>query len=413
MATPLLQPGPARNVALYPWYQFCRNLTFWQAIWFLFFQTELSASQAILLYVIYDIGTTALEVPSGYLSDRVGRRFTLIVSAGCGLAGAVLLSFGSGFAVFALAQVCLGASTAFVSGTDSALLYESLAATGEEDKIETHELRAWRFSFSALAVSAVLGGIMAFQSFTLPFLAGAAILAGVLVLTFRFSEPPHAAPPVAQGGELMRLRTLGTALTQPVLVWLLVLSVLMYGFSHVPYVFGQPFILQALSAAGWASEAPIVSGVTSASMMLVSVLISLIALRLRKRLGLPVILLFAFALQIALIGILALTDSLIAIALLFLRMVPDALSRPFILARIQPMLSDDSRATYLSLQSFCGRLLFAATLYAASLSASDVGLMPYAEIRQVLGWYAVTGLVLLGALALWSKHVQIETPAKG
>ena len=55
----------ARNIAIYPWFRFCQNLIFWQAVWFLYFQAELSATEAILLYAIYDVGTTALEVPSG------------------------------------------------------------------------------------------------------------------------------------------------------------------------------------------------------------------------------------------------------------------------------------------------------------------------------------------------------------
>ncbi|MBM7068704.1 hypothetical protein [Actibacterium sp. 188UL27-1] len=43
---------------------------------------------------IYDVATTVLEVPSGYMSDRLGRRMTLIASAAFGVAGAVLLGVG-------------------------------------------------------------------------------------------------------------------------------------------------------------------------------------------------------------------------------------------------------------------------------------------------------------------------------
>jgi hypothetical protein len=76
----------ARNITLYPWIKFCQNLIFWQAVWFLFFQTELSAADAIVLYAIYDIGTTVLEVPSGYLSDRLGRWAFWIMFTGFNLA---------------------------------------------------------------------------------------------------------------------------------------------------------------------------------------------------------------------------------------------------------------------------------------------------------------------------------------
>ena len=71
------------------------------------------------------------------------------------------------------------------------------------------------------------------------------------------------------------------------LVWLFSLSVLMYGFSQIPFVFGQPFISEALSAAGWQAEAPLVDGSVSALMMIVSVVASLFAIKLRKRIGLP------------------------------------------------------------------------------------------------------------------------------
>lgn len=400
--------GMARNVRLYPWFKFFQNLVFWQAVWFLYFQNELSAAEAILLYAIYDVATTILEVPSGYMSDRLGRRITLIVAAVTGFAGAALLAFGSSFAVFALGQIFLGAASAFASGTDSALLYESLAASGRKQQIEQQELRAWRFTFSALAISAVLGGLLALQLAALPFLAGAAAFTGALLVTLAFAEPPRTGAVLSEGTEIVRFKSLGSALTEPVLVWLFLLSVLMYGFSHIPFVFGQPFILEALAGIGLAAEAPLVSGIVSAIMMVLSVVTSLFALTLRNRIGLPAILLLAFTIQIALSGVLALTNSAIAIAFLFLRMVPNSLSQPFILARIQPELGDESRATYLSLQSLFGRMVFAGTLLLASVSASDGSRMPHSEIQQILGWYAVGGFVCLVGLALAATRLRID-----
>ncbi|MFK7754374.1 MAG: MFS transporter [Sedimentitalea sp.] len=386
-----------RTIALYPWFGFCRNLMFWQAIWFLYFQDQLSASEAILLYVIADLATTLLEVPSGYMSDRWGRRLTLVISGGVGFSGAVLLALGDSFSEFALAQVLLGASTAFVSGTDSALLYESLVRTGREDEVEAQELKAWRFSFCALALSAFSGGVMASAGFALPFLASAAAFAIAILLALRFYAPPLAVQ--SPGAEAARLAALRRALTHPVLAWLFALSVLMYGFSHIPFVFGQPFILATLDNGGYAAQAPLVSGTVSALMMLLSVLTSLIAPALRRRLGLPGILFLAFGLQIALCAVLALIHHPLAIAVLFLRMVPNSLSKPFLTARIQPLLSDDSRATYMSLQSLCGRLVLAASLFVTSLFSSDQGNMAFDELRLILAAYAAIGVACVIALA--------------
>lgn len=408
MNSTALRSDMSRNVSLYPWFKFSRSLVFWQAVWFLYFQTELSAVEAILLYAIYDVGTTVLEVPSGYMSDLLGRRLTLIVSAIAGFGGAALLAVGSSFEVFALAQILLGASAAFASGTDSALLYESLTAIDRQKEIERQELRAWRFSFAALAISAVVGGVLSFQTNTLPFVAGAVAFVAVLAISLLFKEPAHAGNTTTQIAELARLQSLKKSLTEPVLIWLFVLTVLMYMFSHIPFVFGQPFILEALKETGLESEAPIVSGLVSALMMILSVITSLFAPSLRDRLGLPAMLLLAFSMQIALCGILALTNDVVAISLLFLRMVPDSLSKPFILASVQPMLSNDSRATYMSLQSFCGRLIFAGTLALASLSATDAAPMPYHEIQQILGWYVIGGILCFAALAATARRTKID-----
>ena len=231
----------ARNVALYPWFKFFQNLVFWQAIWFLFFQKELSGAEAILLYAIYDVGTTAMEVPSGYMSDRLGRRRTLIASGLAASAGAALIAFGDGFAVFALAQVLLGAGAAFASGTDNAFLYESLAADGREDETEAQETRSWQFSLIGLALSAFTGGLMAQWGFGLAFAAGAAAQAACFVVALRFCEPPHEVNRTETAGPVFQARLFQSAMRVPVLVWLFTLSVLMYGFSHIPFVFWSAF----------------------------------------------------------------------------------------------------------------------------------------------------------------------------
>ena len=393
----------ARTVALFPWFKFAQNLIFWQAIWFLFFQTELSGAEAILLYAIYDISTTVIEVPSGWMSDRLGRRVTLIASAAIGACGGALIVFGDGLAVFALAQIAFGTAAALSSGTDSALLYESLQAEGREDEIEPEELRAWRYSFVALALSAVSGGALALVSPVATFGLSAVASVAALVLALAMSDAPRVQARTIKEA----LVTLKAALRQPVLLWLFALSVLMYGFSHLPFVFGQPFIAEALTGLSLTADAPLVSGAVTTVMMVVSVGTSVVAERMRARVGLTPLYLAAFGLQIAIVATLAMTNSVLAIAVLFLRMVPDSMSRPFILAQTQPLLSDDSRATYLSLRSLVARIAFAASLWLAAISVSEAGALPFAEISRLLGWYAGAGVVLLLGLALWARALGV------
>lgn len=399
------------NVALYPWLKALQGVIFWQAVWFLFFQSRLSAAEAVLLYAVYDVATTALEVPSGWMSDRWGRRPTLIAAGVAGFGAAVLMATGDGFAVFVLAQVLLGAQAAFVSGTDSAILYESLSQQGRAAEVERHELRGWRALFSALAISALAGGLLYRVAPTAPYWASAAAFAAMAAVAWRMSEPARHAD-LPQGAEFVRLANLRGALTHPVLIWLFALSVLMYGFSHVTFVFGQPFILRALDGTWLAGETPVVSGAVTAAMMLTSVAVSMVAPGLRRRIGLGPLLLLAFAVQVALPAALILAVGPLAVVLLLSRMVPDALARPFVLARIQPLLSDDSRATYLSLQSLVGRIAFAATLWLAARATTDVGLMSEAELRLILGTYAAGGLACLAILAITATRLAIDPPRR-
>lgn len=396
-----------RNITLYPWFKLLQSLIFAQAVWFLYFQAKLSAAEAIMLYAIADLATTVLEVPSGYASDRFGRRMTLIIAGCCSTIGACLLAMGDSFAVFAAGQIMMGAGGAFLSGTDSAFLYESLSAAGRADDVEAQEVKAWRFTFAALAISAVTGGAIALYSFPLTFVLSAVALFAGIIISLRFVEPPRQ-DTTPQAGEVMRLGALGDALRHPVLIWLFALAVLMYGFSHIPYVFGQPFIQEALASVGLAQDAPVFSGLVTTVMMLLSVVASFFATRLRHRVGLVAILLLAFGMQIALSGVLALTNAPIVIAVLLLRMVPDALSKPFITARIQPLLRDEARATYLSLQSLCGRVLFAATLFIASGATQSADTMPYADIQMILGGYVVAGVIAITVLAFTARRLPIQ-----
>ena len=223
--------GATRTIALIPWYQFLNSLLFWQAVWFVYFQSNLSGAEAIILYSVYDISVTVLELPSGYFSDRIGRRFTLLLSTLCSLLGCLVLALSGSFTLFALGQALLGAGSAFKSGTDSSLLFESLEAAGRAEEVEVQEVRAWRFSLAGFALSALLGGAMSMWSDSLPFFTTALAFAIAALLVLMMSEPPRKAIEALSG----QLATLKTALLHPVLAWLFTLSVLMYGFSHLPF----------------------------------------------------------------------------------------------------------------------------------------------------------------------------------
>lgn len=80
----------------------------------------LAALQALVIIIC--------EIPSGYLADVIGRKRTLIIGALLGALGYVIYSISFSFSGFLVALIALGVGQSLISGSDSAMLYETLSA---------------------------------------------------------------------------------------------------------------------------------------------------------------------------------------------------------------------------------------------------------------------------------------------
>lgn len=396
-----------RNIALYPWFRFFQNLIFWQAIWFLYLQDRLSGAEAVALYAIFELSAMLFEVPSGYASDRLGRRKTLITAALCGLAAATLQINAESFAIFALAQVLLGACFAFASGTDSALLYESLAAEGRAEEVERHELTAWRFTFAALMTSALVGGLAAWIDFAFAYVLTAAAFAGMCIVAINLREPPHDR---RRSGAREDWKALRSAFRTPALIWLFILFAAIHIFGHIGFVYGQPFLLDAMAQLGFEEETPLVSAAILAVMLGLSLVTSLGVEPVRKLLPLSIVLMIAFAVQLSIPAAMALSGASLIVFVLLGRMLPSAFLAPLIISRIQRDLSDRVRATFISLKSLTASFVFALTLglTSGSLSGTGAELLTRGQIQTIFGAYVMAGVLLLIGLTLTARRAKID-----
>jgi len=384
-----------RNLRLYPWLQACRNLYFWQAVWFLFLEGELGPQQAIVLAAIYDLGTVILEVPSGYLSDLIGRRWTFIIACAASCVGCALLGLGAGFVAFAVAQALQGLSGAFASGTGSALLFESLAGVGREAEITRHEVRAHRYTFVALALSAIAGGGLGLVDARLAYLATAAAALASVGLAWALHEPEvedgaRAAQPLAQ------LLAVARRLRDPALAWLTLFSVVAFVLEDVPYVLLQPYLERLLEAHALEVWTPAVVGGVIAAMMATSAGVSGWAVGLQARLGLAWSLVLTLLLQLGLVLALTLTLHTAVAALFVLRMVPRGIRDPLVSAATNPRLERGYRATFLSLMNLLSRLVFSLSLLVVARSLPADAVLDHAAMQSVAPAY----LVACGACTL-------------
>ena len=128
----------------------------------LFYQDNGMGMQEIfILKSIYSIAIVTMEVPSGWMADVWGRKKTLFMGSVLGASGFLIYSFSFGFWAFAIAEIVLGIGHACVSGADSAMLYDSLKASGKTEQYVKNEGRITSAGNFAEAIAGVLGGLLA------------------------------------------------------------------------------------------------------------------------------------------------------------------------------------------------------------------------------------------------------------
>jgi len=114
-----------------------------------------------LLQAIYSLSVAVMEIPSGYMGDVIGRKKSLILGALLGTLGFVIYSVSGTFSQFLLAEIVLGLGGSFISGSDSALLYDSLKGEKEEQLYLQYEGRITALGNFAETMAAICGGLIA------------------------------------------------------------------------------------------------------------------------------------------------------------------------------------------------------------------------------------------------------------
>lgn len=145
-----------------------------------------------LLQAIYSLSVALLEIPSGYMADIIGRKKSLLIGALLGSLGFIFYSLSSGFNGFLLAEITLGLGGSFISGSDSALLYDTLAAMKRRDKYLQYEGRITSLGNFAETSAAIGGGLIAaYLSYRSVYIAQALIAATAIPAALLLVEPPR------------------------------------------------------------------------------------------------------------------------------------------------------------------------------------------------------------------------------
>ncbi|MDP3433941.1 MAG: MFS transporter [Bacteroidota bacterium] len=319
----------------------------------LFYQDNgLSMSQIFLLKSIYSIAMVVAELPSGYLADVWGCRRTLLFGAVMGTIGIVIYSISSDFASFAVAEVILGVGFSFVSGADSALMYDSLKAENRENEYIKFEGRITSAGNFAEALAGVTGGLLATISFRTPYYFQIFVAAIAIPAAFFLKEPKHVQDRVRlKMKEILAIVKL--TYQQPEMRSAILVSSFT-GAATLTYAwFVQPYFKEA--------GVPVaVYGILWTMLNLSTGVFSIFAYRIERRLGRKNTLLLIVLLLSAGFILTSIEISIAGIAILFGFYMVRGLATPVLKDYINQYTDSKVRATILSIRNFEIRIIFAA-----------------------------------------------------
>lgn len=152
-----------RNLTLLKWLGidetfFCSAV----AIAFEMHTVGLTLTQVLIGESVFALMFLLMDVPTSVFSDLVHRKSALIFGEICLLMGVILLGISQNFTQVLLCQVIWGIGAAAVSGTDRAILYDSLKALGREADHRRILGKNTSFAMILIATGQVLSGFIGY-----------------------------------------------------------------------------------------------------------------------------------------------------------------------------------------------------------------------------------------------------------
>ncbi len=153
---------------------------------------KLSFVQLMFLQSYFTIMVFIFEIPCGAIADYISRKFSLFLGALSVAMSALIYSITPSLGIFIIGETLWAFGEALISGTDSAIIYDTLKKMGREKEVAKISARNGSFLLAGIGLAGPIGSLLTLfipvqyvvTVMFFPFIAGA-------IIAITLKEPNH------------------------------------------------------------------------------------------------------------------------------------------------------------------------------------------------------------------------------
>lgn len=336
-------------------YMILYSLCFYIPIITLFYQSNgLSLTHIMIIQSVASAIFILFEVPSGYFADVHGRKTCLALTGILAASAMLIFAVSTNFYSFLCANILWAFAGVFISGADSAFLFDTL----KDLKKESLYSRIWGstvFYYSiGASFAAIVGSVLGKINYRYPFYAMIPFMLLLIPLSLSLHEPEKHKTIFTKNYLADLVSVLKISIVQnKKLRWLILYSVILLGFIPIAYQLYQPyFTLSGLNVAYF--------GMVFAGFNAIAALSAKYSYVLEKRLGQNYSLLLLFLLTGASFLFMSHFVSFLSFIFAFFFQFVKGFSSVVISDYVHRLTDSSMRATVLSIKSLMEKTFYAA-----------------------------------------------------
>ncbi|MFH1253499.1 MAG: MFS transporter [Candidatus Uhrbacteria bacterium] len=342
------------NIWKFYLYEILYSLMFYTPIIVLFYQDNgLSLTQIMIIQSINSLVWILMEIPSGYFADVVGRKKSLMLTGIFATLSMLIFGLGSNFSLFLIASLFWALAGVFISGADSAFIYDTLKSLNKE----TLYKKVWGntvFCYSlGVSAASIIGGLLGGLNFRYPFFAMLPFYLFLIPLALSFYEPKHYKTITTKNHLRVLLASIKLSLLQNKRIrQLIIYSAVIVSFIDIAYFLYQPYFkLSGLDV--------VYFGLVFAAFNLIQALSAKYSHLIEKKLGEKISLILLFVLTSLCYLFMGNVIFILSFIFAFLFQFVSGFSSVVISDYIHQETASNIRATILSTKSFVSHIFYA------------------------------------------------------